>query len=197
MRRSLAVLTVSLTLVSQATSQTSPTEPQPPGRFIDLGGYRLHLWCTGAATPNRPTVILSAGGGDFATDWSLVQRSLADSVRVCSYDRPGFGWSDPGPYPRTLRQEAFEVRSGLAKAGELPPYVLVGHSIGSFVARSFAETYRKDVVGMVLVGPTNENGKLGYRGQWVIPRLLATDRPVPPVQSFADGPPALTPSRRG
>jgi pimeloyl-ACP methyl ester carboxylesterase len=184
-RNPLAVLILSLAVVSPATSQT---EPQPPGRLIDLGGYRLHLWCTGTSIPDRPTVVLSPGGGDFATDWSLVQRSLGDSVRVCSYDRPGYGWSDPGPYPRTLRQEAFEIRSALERAGELPPFVLVGHSIGAFVVRSLAETHRGDVVGMVLVDPANENGKLGYRGQWTIPRLLATDRPVPPFHSFADNP---------
>jgi len=58
-----------------------------PGRVVDIGGYRVHLWCTGACAPSRPTIVLSAGGGDFATDWSLIQVPLSDSSRVCSYDR--------------------------------------------------------------------------------------------------------------
>lgn len=183
------ICAIAITTTTLAHSQSQQSELPPPGRLVDLGGYRLHLWCTGTPAPNRPIVVLSAGGGDFAVDWSLVQRPLADSCRVCSYDRPGYGWSDPGPEPRTFRQEAFDLHSALEKAGERPPYVLVGHSLGSMVVRSFADAYRKEVAGMVLVGPANENGKLGFRGQFVLMRTLATDRPIPPVHTFAESPP--------
>jgi len=184
-------LTGALLLIGtgSAYAQTSQPDLPPPGRLVDLGGYRLHLWCSGTAAPNRPTVVLSAGGGDFATDWSLVQVPLADSVRVCSYDRPGYGWSDPGPGPRTFRQEAFDLHTGLEKGGERPPWLLVGHSLGAFVVRTFAEDYRKEVGGMVLVDPTNENGKLGFRGQFVLMRTLATDRPIPAPHGFDGKPP--------
>src|SRR5215468_8681946 len=86
-------------VVAQPTSQSYP----PPGKLIDIGGYRLHLNCTGN---KGPTVVLIAGGGDFSFDWSLVQPGIAQFARVCSYDRAGFAWSDPGPTPRTMRQEA-------------------------------------------------------------------------------------------
>jgi pimeloyl-ACP methyl ester carboxylesterase/tetratricopeptide (TPR) repeat protein len=173
---------------------TEPAYPQsdplpPPGRLVDLGGYRMHLLCTGPAIPNRPTVVLSAGGGDFAVDWALVQRPLSDSCRVCSYDRPGYGWSDPGPEPRTFAQEAFDLHAALEKGGERPPYVVVGHSLGAFVVRTFAESFRREVTGMILVGPANENGKLGFRGQFVLMRTLATNRPIPPPHAFAESPP--------
>jgi pimeloyl-ACP methyl ester carboxylesterase len=150
----------------------------------------MHLLCTGPVIPNRPTVVLSAGGGDFAVDWSLVQRPLSDSIRVCSYDRSGYGWSDPGPEPRTFRQETFDLHAALERGEEHPPYVLVGHSLGAFVVRTFAATYRPEVAGMVLLGPTNENGKLGYRGQFVLMRTLASDRPIPPPHTYAESPPA-------
>lgn len=166
----------------------------PPGRLIDLGGYRLHLYCTGASAPGQPTIVLSAGGGDFFMDWSRVQAPLADSARVCSYDRPGYGFSDPGPEPRTFRQEAVDLHQALEKSGEHAPYVLVGHSLGAFVARVFAADYRAEVAGVVLVGAANENGKLGYHGQYVIPRTLASDRPVPPVHTFAESPPTRAPA---
>ena len=175
---------------SSAQSQVPEPALAPPGRLIDLGGFRMHLHCTGTAAAGRPTVVLSAGGGDFAVDWSLVQRPLSDSSRVCSYDRPGYGWSDPGPEPRTFRQEAFDLHAALDKAGEQPPYVVVGHSLGAFVVRTYAELYRSDVAGMVLVGPSNENGKLGFRGQFVLMRTLATDRPIPPPHAFAESPPS-------
>jgi pimeloyl-ACP methyl ester carboxylesterase len=172
-----------------AGSQAPQSPSAPPGRLVDLGGYRLHLLCTGTRHPGAPTVVLSIGGGGFALDWSLVQKPLSDSARVCSYDRPGFGWSDAGPTPRTLAQEAFEVRSALETAGERAPFILVGQSLGAFVVRRFAEAHPADVSGVVLVEPANENGYLGYAGQWVIPRTLASARPVPPVRSFAESPP--------
>jgi pimeloyl-ACP methyl ester carboxylesterase len=161
--------------------------------LIDLGGYRLHLHCTGPRNPGASTVVLSIGGGGFAVDWSAVQKPLSDSARVCSYDRPGFGWSDAGPTPRTFVQEAFEVRAALNKAGERPPFILVGQSLGGWVVRRFAEAHPADVGGIVLVEPGNENGYLGYRGQWVIPRTLASDRPVPAARTFAETPPLPSP----
>jgi pimeloyl-ACP methyl ester carboxylesterase len=185
----LLVLTVSVG--SPGWAQVEPSTLSPPGKLVDIGGYRIHLLCTGPTSAGKPTVVLSAGGGDFATDWSLVQRPLSDSLRVCSYDRPGYGWSEPGPYPRTFRQEAFEVRRILELAGERPPYLLVGHSIGAFVVRTFARNFREQVSGLVLVGPTNENGKLGYRGQWVLPRTLATDRTIPTPRAWKEAPPKL------
>ena len=182
-------LLLSCCLHLEALAQQSGVSP--PGRLVDLGGYRLHVWCSGPSVDNRPTVVLSPGGGDFATDWSLVQVALADSNRVCSYDRPGFGWSDPGPYPRTFTQEAAELRTALDGAGERPPFLVVGHSIGSFVARLFAENHPRDVSGVVLVGATNENGKLGYRGQWTLPRTHATSRPIPDPRTLQESPPVF------
>jgi len=199
MRRSLFSLALAVSLGDHAEAQTLPQSVPlpPPGQLVDIGGYRVHLWCTGSSSAGRPTVVLSAGGGDFAVDWSRVQRPLSDSVRVCSYDRPGYGWSDPGPYPRTIRQEAFELSRALEVASVKPPFVLVGHSIGTFVVRAFADAHAAHVVGMVLVGSPTENGKLGYRGQFVIPRTLASDRPVPSPRRLAESPPQPIPGAEG
>lgn len=68
-----------------------------PGKLIDIGGYRLHLSCTGTARPGSPTVILEAGSANTSLTWSKVQPGIASFTRVCSYDRPGYGWSDTGP----------------------------------------------------------------------------------------------------
>ena len=81
----------------------APSQPQgpgkqeyaPPGRLIDIGGRKLHLYCTGTGSP---TVILIAGGGAFSIDWALVQPKVAQNTRVCSYDRSGLAWSDSGPF---------------------------------------------------------------------------------------------------
>jgi pimeloyl-ACP methyl ester carboxylesterase len=77
----------------------------------------------------------------------------------------------------------------LEEAGERPPFILVGQSLGGWVVRRFAAAHPADVSGVVLVEPGNENGYLGYRGQWVIPRTLALPRTVPPARTFAESPP--------
>ena len=68
-------------------------------------------------------MVLIAGAGDFSFDWSLVQPRIGQFARVCSYDRPGFAWSDPGPTPHTMKQEAFELHTLLNAAHVKGPYV--------------------------------------------------------------------------
>src|SRR6266487_4781642 len=122
----------------------------PPGQLIDVGGYKLHIFCMGQGSP---TVILDHVGAGNSAQWALVQPEIAKTTRVCAYDRAGFGWSDPGPAPRDARQNVQELHMLLTNAQIAPPYVLVGHSFGGDVARLYADQYRDQVAGMVLVDP--------------------------------------------
>ena len=182
-------VTVFLLLISMvAVGQQKDKKPaySPPGRLMDVGGYRLHLNCTGKG---GPAVVLIAGGGDFSFDWSLVQPDVSRFTRVCSYDRAGLAWSDPGPTPRTMRQEVYELHTLLKTARIKAPYVLVGHSIGGLVARVYAEQYPKEVAGIVLVDPTHEDTTLMYQGKLVRVREGAKGIPVPPAQTMQSSPP--------
>jgi pimeloyl-ACP methyl ester carboxylesterase len=122
----------------------------PPGRLVDIGGYQLHINCTGHGSP---TVILDAAGGNSSATWGLVQPELARSTRVCAYDRAGMGWSERGPLPRDLKQHVLELHALLSGAGIEGPYVMVGHSYGGRVALVYAKEYPSDVVGMALIDP--------------------------------------------
>jgi pimeloyl-ACP methyl ester carboxylesterase len=124
----------------------------PPGRLIDVGGFRLHLNCSGQGSP---VVVLDAALGGSSLSWTLVQPELAKLTRVCSYDRAGFAWSDAGPMPRTAGRIATELRTLLDRGGVHPPFLLVGHSYGGLVMRIFARRYSQDVVGLVLVDPAH------------------------------------------
>jgi formylglycine-generating enzyme required for sulfatase activity/CubicO group peptidase (beta-lactamase class C family) len=117
------------------------------GKF-DVGGYEMYLHCMGTGTP---TVILEAGFDDVADTWSLVQPEVARFTRACSYDRAGLGQSDPGPEPRDSLQIIKELHALLTNAGVEGPYVLVGHSLGGMYVRLFADTYREETGGLVLV----------------------------------------------
>lgn len=124
----------------------------PPGRLIDVGGYRLHIHCTGTGSP---TVVIEAGLGDWSTGWSLVQPEVAKTTRTCTYDRAGSGWSDPGPQPRIASQFALELHTLLVRADERGPYVLVGHSMGGLTMQLFARDYPTEVAGLVLIDSMN------------------------------------------
>jgi pimeloyl-ACP methyl ester carboxylesterase len=159
----LAVLTLSMTailllvgLFYQAVSEALDRRKYPPqGELINIGGFRLHLNCIGQGTP---TVVMDAGGGAPSIAWGLVPSEIAQFTRVCTYDRAGFGWSDPNPrVPRTSQQSVDELHLLLTKAGISPPYILVGHSLGGVNMRLYANQYPEDVVGLVLVDSSHEN----------------------------------------
>lgn len=122
----------------------------PPGQLVDVGGYRMHIYCTGEG---NPTVILDAGQPLGVSSWAWIQPELAKTTRVCAYDRAGLGWSDPVPAntPRDGEQMARELHALLHNAGVPGPYVLVGHSFGGLVTRLFAGAYPNDVLGLVWV----------------------------------------------
>jgi pimeloyl-ACP methyl ester carboxylesterase len=119
-----------------------------PGQLFDVGGYKIHLDCTGQGTP---TVILDSGLGDSYVSWHKVQPQIAQFTRVCSYDRAGLGYSDSSLRPRTSRVFVDELHRLLHHAGITGPLVLVGHSLGGFDVRIYASRYRSEVVAMVLV----------------------------------------------
>ncbi len=120
----------------------------PPGELVDVGGYRLHIHCTGSGSP---TVVIESGWGDFSASWGWVQPEVAKTTRVCTYDRAGMGWSEASPQPRTAREFAQELHTLLAKANEPGPYVLVGHSLGGYTVRVYAHDYPDEVSGLVLI----------------------------------------------
>jgi pimeloyl-ACP methyl ester carboxylesterase len=126
----------------------------PPGHLVDIGGYRLHLWCTG---DGAPAVILDTGLGGSSADWGFVQPDVARFTRVCSYDRAGMGYSDPGPSPRTARRIASELAELLVRSRIGGPVVLVGASIAGFDVRVFASDYPDRAAGLVLVDASHED----------------------------------------
>ena len=178
------LLLMSMTAVGQQKDKEPRYSPQ--GKLVDVGGYRLHLNCTGKS---GPTIVLISGAGDFSFDWGLVQPGVSRFARVCGYDRAGLAWSDPGPTPRTMRQDAYELHTLLIVAGIKAPFVLVGHSIGGLIARVYAGQYPDEVVGMVLVDPTHEDTTLMYQGKLVRVREGAKGIAVPPVQTMQSSPP--------
>jgi pimeloyl-ACP methyl ester carboxylesterase len=167
---------VGLTAFGGATYQWLATRSDlafspPPGQLVDIGGFRLHLWCAGAGSP---TVVLETGLGGSSADWGFVQPEVERFTRVCSYDRAGMGYSDAGPSPRTARRLANELAELLDRAGIASPFVLVGASLGGFSIRVFASDRPERVSGLVLVDASHEDQTHEVPGLARLVPLLST-----------------------
>lgn len=141
----------------------------PPGQLVDVGGFRMHIFCIGEG---NPTVILDSLFPGTVSNWGWVQPEIARATRVCAYDRSGLGWSEPGPEPRTAEQAARELHNLLTNGEISGPYILVGHSLGGLTSRMYASMYPDQVAGMVLVEGTNPDSWIQRR----IPEGVGADR---------------------
>ena len=130
-----------------ATAHDQHIHP-PPGRFVDIDGCRLHVQTAGHGVPS---VVLETGLGGMSSAWGWIQPETAKFSRVVSYDRAGLGWSGPDTAPKSAALACIRLHSVLQSLRILPPYVLVGHSMGGLFIRVFADHYPNEVGGMVLI----------------------------------------------
>ena len=133
---------------------------------------RLNVYLSGAHH-HGPTVVLAHGLGGRTLEWFRVQPAVAQFAKVISYDRAGFGFSDPGPLPRTVDRNLADLRAALAAIGASPPYVLVSHSSGNLETRLFAYRHPEEVAGMVLLDPSGDDQR--ERGRFITPALADRD----------------------
>ena len=170
----------------------------------EVDGRKLFLECRGSGSP---TVILQSGFGNAGDIWSLTDTSapavfpaLAETNRVCIYDRPGAmitttnaggtvaladsalpGRSDPAPMPRDPAEVVTELHDLLAAADIPEPFVLVGHSLGGSLDVLYARTYPDDVSGLVVIdSPLPPNRDLVDPETWESVQVMALDQSLVP-----------------
>jgi len=139
---------LALSVLTPMAEARTDGSPDAPGRMVDVGTHRLHLLCEGEGSP---TIVIDSGLGALAFEWRTVQRTLASQFTTCIYDRAGYGWSEPGPQPRTTARITDELALLLERAEIAGPYVLVGHSFGGYTAQLFARRFPERTAGLVLV----------------------------------------------
>ena len=142
------VAIIATTGLQAVLSHLSLRDNPPPGSLVELNGRKVHVLCAGEGSP---TVILEAGLPASSLTWMSVFSEIAELTRVCAYDRPGYGWSQPTTSPRTAETIVQELRVLLQSTDTQPPYILVGHSFGGLLMQLYATRFPNDFTGMVLV----------------------------------------------
>jgi pimeloyl-ACP methyl ester carboxylesterase len=131
------------------------------GRYVDIGGRRIQLDCRGVGSP----IVVFESGLDLngSLSWYRVQDAVAESTRACSYSRAGFLWSDSSNDSRNGKNIAMDLHVTLQKAGEKPPLILVGQSIGALYAVTYTKYFGSEVAGLVFVDPSHPQQRLRIR----------------------------------
>lgn len=135
-------------------SQYEKGKYNPPGQLIEIDNHKMHIYASGEGSP---TVVFTAGSGTPCayTDYYCIQKEVSKTARTISYDRPGFGWSEPTSIPRTIDKQVDELHQLLSRAGENPPYILVGHSLSSLEVIRYAQVFPEEVFGVILIDGGN------------------------------------------
>jgi pimeloyl-ACP methyl ester carboxylesterase len=134
----------------------------PPGKLVDIGGRRIQLDCRGTGSP----IVVFEAGLDIngSLSWSAVHDSVARTTRACAYSRAGIMWSDPNAGPHNAATIAADLHAALQAAGERPPYVLVGHSLGGPYIMTYTKTFGADVAGLVFVDASHPDQVQRFKG---------------------------------
>ncbi|MBB5935560.1 alpha/beta fold hydrolase [Streptomyces zagrosensis] len=122
-------------------------------------GRQLHYVTAGHGDP---LVVFEAGGNGSRTTWGLIQGEVARTTATLSYDRAGFGRSEPDSAPRTFDRIVDDLEDLISAVSD-GPCVLVGHSLGGPICRSFARRHPDRVAGLVLVDQAAEDCGFYYK----------------------------------
>ena len=136
-----------------------------PGGLVSVGDHQLHIYCTGTATP---TVVLEAPAAGLSAAWGEVQRRLSGTMRVCSYDRAGLGWSESGDRPFEPARVPAELRTLLTRADEHGPFVIAGQGLGAAFARMYAARPDSAAAALVLIDPPPSH-TTAAQPWWIMP----------------------------
>ncbi len=157
----IAVVVATGVVYEQIARGNAPKEFPPRGKLVDIGGRHIQLDCRGTGAP----IVVFESGLDAlgSLSWGAVHDDVAETTRACAYSRAGLMWSDPSDRPFSSLNNAEDLHKALAAAGEKPPYILVGHSLGGPYSLAFTGRYGNDVAGLVFVDASHPDQRARLR----------------------------------
>jgi pimeloyl-ACP methyl ester carboxylesterase len=130
---------------------------QPPSRFLQVQGVRMHVRETGPeATPTAPAapaVLMLHGFGASLHTWEPWAQALQGQYRVIRIDLPGAGLTGADPTGDYSDERGVQILAALMDELGLAQTTLVGHSMGGRLAWRFAAEQPQRVARLVLVAP--------------------------------------------
>lgn len=151
----ISIIIVGMILFEKKTVSDQFRSLSVPGKLITINDtQKVHLNCAGEG---KQTVIFESGMGGTSLDWARVQPKIAKETRVCSYDRPGYGWSDEAKSDRNASISADDLYTILQEGNIQPPYVMVGASYGGLISRLFTARHIDHVTALIQIDPSHES----------------------------------------
>lgn len=130
-----------------------------PGDVVSVGTRRVHTMTAGPASITTGVLFESALGCP-CSEWVIVQGQLAqEGIRSIAYDRPGVGWSPVADRADTPDEHAHHL-SALLEELRCDRIVMVGHSVGGLLARSFWLRHPEKIAALVLVDASHPDQHL-------------------------------------
>lgn len=150
-------------LVAGQIAYFSIEKIDPPGEMYHVNGSEIHMYCTGPENDARPTIIIISGGGTPSYVYDQLRENLSETIRTCSYDIAGFGWSEPNNFPLTVKNMSNELHLLLQAAQIDGDIVLAGHSMGGLVSLIYSADHKEQVAGIAFIDSSHYN-QVGYFG---------------------------------
>ena len=153
---SIAILVGGVLVAGQIAYQSIPII-DASGKMYSVNGTEIHMYCTGPENDDQPTIIIISGGGTPSPIYSTLQENLSKTIRTCSYDSAGLGWSDPNDVPYTTKNMSDELYQLLQTAQIDGPIILAGHSLGGIVSLIYSAEHEEQVAGIAFIDSSHYN----------------------------------------
>ncbi|WP_316504661.1 alpha/beta hydrolase [Nitrosopumilus sp.] len=152
----IAILIMGFLIVAQIAYQSIP-QIEPPGKMYPVNGEEIHMYCTGPEDNSKPTIIIISGGSTPSFVYFDLQEKLSETVRTCTYDTAGNGWSPANDIPYTTKNLSNELYLLLQSAKIDGPIILAGHSLGGIVSLIYSAEHEEQVAGIAFIDSSHYN----------------------------------------
>ena len=120
----------------------------PGTGLISIGDREVNYATIGEGSP---VIVFETGMGQSMTTWLPIFEEVGEISKVFAYNRPSYELSSEVSSIHSTQEVAELLQQNLYETGNMPPYIMVGHSFGGILTNAFARMYPEDVIGIVFI----------------------------------------------